>query len=40
VITKAASLTTLEFVTFAVPRSTGKATLIAAREQVVAGSGS
>jgi hypothetical protein len=39
-ITKAASLTTLEFVTFAVPRSTGKATLIAAREQVVAGSGS
>jgi hypothetical protein len=39
-ITKAASITTLEFVTFAVPRSTGQATLIAAREQIVAGSGS
>jgi hypothetical protein len=40
VITKAADITTLEFVVFAVPRSTGKATLVAAREQVVAGSGS
>ena len=35
-----ASITTLEFVVFAVPRSTGQATLIAAREQIVAGSGS
>ena len=40
VITKAASITTLEFVVFAVPRSTGQATLVAAREQIVAGSGS
>ena len=35
-----ASITTLEFVVFAVPRATGKATLVAAREQIVAGSGS
>ncbi|MEP7191771.1 MAG: hypothetical protein ABI903_02780 [Actinomycetota bacterium] len=40
VITKSASITTLEFVVFAVPRSTGNATLVAAREQIVAGSGS
>jgi hypothetical protein len=40
VITKAASITTLEFVVFAVPRSSGQATLVAAREQIVAGSGS
>jgi hypothetical protein len=40
VITKAASITTLEFVVFAVPRSTGQATLVAAREQIVAGAGS
>jgi hypothetical protein len=39
-VTKAASLTTLEFVVFAVPRSKGRATLVAAREQIVAGSGS
>ena len=39
-ITKTASITTLEFVVFAVPRSTGQATLVAAREQIVAGSGS
>lgn len=39
-ITKSASITTLEFVVFAVPRATGKATLVAASEQVVAGSGS
>jgi len=39
-VTKSASITTLEFVVFAVPRSTGKATLVAAREQIVAGSGS
>ncbi len=39
-ITKVASITTLEFVVFAVPQSTGKATLVAAREQIVAGSGS
>jgi len=39
-ITKAASITTIEFVVFAVPRSTGQATLVAAREQIVAGSGS
>jgi len=38
--TKSASITTLEFVVFAVPRSTGQATLVAASEQVVAGSGS
>jgi hypothetical protein len=40
VVTKSASITTLEFVVFALPRSSGKATLVAAREQVVAGSGS
>ncbi len=39
-VTQAASITTLEFVVFAVPRSTGQATLVAAREQAVAGSGS
>jgi len=39
-VTKAASITWLEFVVFAVPRSTGRATLVAATEQVVAGSGS
>jgi hypothetical protein len=39
-VTRSASITTLEFVVFAVPRSTGQATLIAAREQIVAGSGS
>jgi hypothetical protein len=39
-ITKAASITTLEFVVLAVPRSSGGATLVAASEQVVAGSGS
>jgi hypothetical protein len=39
-VTKAASITTLEFVVFAVPRSTGRATLVAAREQIVSGSGS
>jgi hypothetical protein len=40
VVAKKASITTLEFVVFAVPRSTGKATLVAAREQIVSGSGS
>jgi len=39
-ITKSASITTVEFVVFAVPRGTGRATLVAASEQVVAGSGS
>ena len=39
-VTKAASITTLEFVVFAVPRSRGQATLVAAREQIVAGAGS
>lgn len=39
-ITKDASMTTLEFVIFAVPQSGGQATLVAAREQMVAGSGS
>ena len=39
-VTKAASITTLEFVAFTVPRSTGQATLVAAREQIVAGAGS
>ena len=39
-VTKAASITTLEFVVFAVPRSNAQATLIAASEQLVAGSGS
>jgi len=40
VVTSKAISTTLEFVVFAVPRSSGKATLVAAREQLVAGSGS
>ncbi|HEY5247959.1 MAG TPA: hypothetical protein VIJ15_05825, partial [Dermatophilaceae bacterium] len=40
VVARSASITTLEFVVFAVPRSTGQATLVAAREQIVAGSGS
>jgi hypothetical protein len=39
-VTKVAQVTTLEFVVFAVPRSSGKATLVAASEQVVAGAGS
>lgn len=39
-VTKAALVTTLEFVVFAVPRSSGEATLVAASEQVVAGTGS
>jgi len=39
-VTKTASVTTLEFVVFSVPRSSGRATLVAVREQVVAGSGS
>jgi len=39
-VTKSASITWLEFVVFAVPRSSGRATLVAASEQVVAGSGS
>jgi hypothetical protein len=39
-ITKSASITTLEFVVFTVPQSTGQAKLVAAREQIVAGSGS
>ena len=39
-VTRAASLSTLEFVVFAVPRSSGKASLVAAQEQLVAGSGS
>ncbi|MBE3074230.1 MAG: hypothetical protein IMZ75_04680 [Actinobacteria bacterium] len=39
-VTRSASISTLEFVVFAVPRSKRKATLVAAREQVVAGSGS
>jgi len=39
-VTRRASITTLEFLAFAVPRSPGQATLVAAREQVVAGSGS
>lgn len=39
-VTRAATLTTLEFVVFAVPRSSGEARLVAASEQVVAGSGS
>jgi len=38
-VTTAASITWLEFVVFAVPRSAGRATLVAAMEQVVAGSG-
>jgi hypothetical protein len=39
-VTKAALVTTLEFLVFAVPRSSGGATLVAASEQVVAGTGS
>src|SRR5665647_2027696 len=39
-VTKSASITTVEFVVFSVPRDTGRATLVAASEQVVAGSGS
>ena len=39
-VTKSASITTVEFVVFSVPRETGRATLVAASEQVVAGSGS
>jgi hypothetical protein len=39
-VTRSASITTLEFVAFAVPPSGGRATLVAAREQIVAGSGS
>ena len=39
-VTERASRTTLEFVAFTVPRSKGLATLVAASEQVVAGSGS
>ena len=39
-VTKSASITWLEFVVFAVPRSSGRATLVAASQQVVAGSGS
>jgi hypothetical protein len=39
-VTKAALLTTLEFLVFAVPRSRGEATLVAASEQLVAGTGS
>ena len=39
-VTKTATITRLEFVVFAVPRSSGQATLVAASEQVVAGSGS
>jgi len=39
-VTRSASITSLEFVVFSVPRSTGQATLIAASKQVVAGSGS
>jgi len=39
-VTKAALITTLEFVVFAVPRSSGEATLVAASEQIVAGTGS
>ncbi len=39
-VTKVATITWLEFVVFAVPRSTGRATLVAAGEQVLSGSGS
>src|SRR5450631_3178336 len=39
-VTRTASITTLELVVFADPRATGQATLVAAREQIVAGSGS
>ena len=39
-VTRRASITWLEFVVFSVPGAKGKATLVAASEQVVAGSGS
>ncbi|MDQ1537957.1 MAG: hypothetical protein QOE58_2350 [Actinomycetota bacterium] len=39
-VTNGATINTLEFVVFAVPRSTGQATLVGAREQIVDGSGS
>ena len=39
-VAKAATITTLEFVVFERPRSAARATLVAAREQIVAGSGS
>jgi hypothetical protein len=39
-VTRSASITTLEFVVFAVPSSQGQARLVAASEQVVAGLGS
>jgi hypothetical protein len=39
-VTKEATITTLEFVVFSVPRTSGPATLVAASEQVVAGAGS
>ncbi len=39
-INTSGSITTLEFVVFTVPQSSGQARLIAAREQIVAGSGS
>ena len=39
-VARSATITRLEFVVFAVPRSPGQATLVAASEQVVAGSGS
>ncbi len=39
-VTKSASITTFEFVVFEVPQSKGRAVLVAASEQVVAGSGS
>ena len=39
-VTQRASRTTLEFIAFTVPLSRGQATLVAASEQIVAGSGS
>jgi hypothetical protein len=39
-ISRSASITTLEFVIFSVPQTKGQASLVAAREQIVAGSGS
>jgi hypothetical protein len=39
-VTKSASITTIEFVVFEVPQSNGRAVLVAASEQLVAGSGS
>src|SRR4029078_11202944 len=39
-VNERASRTTLEFIAFTVPRSKGQATLVAASEQIVAGSGS